>query len=250
MQLFHIHTKRCNHASEELDEDYVKTAIYLGATSITFTDHAPFPFNPFGSRMDIEELDEYISSLNSLKEKYSDKIDIKIGLEVEYLPEFLNYYKELKSKGLILVLGQHFYCHEDGEFSFTDDSEFKNKNEHKGCAKAIIEGMKTGFFDVVVHPDRIFRRIKTWNTDAQNVAKSIISVASENSVSLEINLSSYENFIKKKNKTYWKNEFWNLVKNSNLPIKLILGLDAHSTEEMKNRVNYTNDEFIKSLIEK
>lgn len=248
MHLFHIHTYRCKHASEELDEDYVKTAISLGATSITFTDHTPFPFNPLGNRMDIEELDEYISSLKSLKEKYSNQIDIKIGLEVEYLPEFLSYYKELKSKGLILVLGQHFYCHEDGEFSFTDDREYNKKNEHKGCGKAIIEGIKTGLFDVVVHPDRIFRRLKTWNTDTENVAKSIISVASENSVSFEINLSSYKNFIEKKDKTYWKNEFWDLVKNSNLPTKLILGLDAHSTEEMKNRICYMNGEFIKSLM--
>lgn len=41
--IFHVHTYRCGHASDETDEDYVKRAVELGADSITFTDHAPFP---------------------------------------------------------------------------------------------------------------------------------------------------------------------------------------------------------------
>lgn len=248
MDLFHIHTYRCKHASEEFDEDYVKTAISLGATSITFTDHTPFPFNPFGNRMDIEELDEYISSLNSLKEKYADKINVKIGLEVEYLPEFINFYQELKSKGLILILGQHFYCHEDGEFSFTDDREYNKKNEHIGCGKAILEGINTGLFDVISHPDRIFRRLNEWNRKAESMAKNIIFAASEKQIPLEINLSSYEKFVTKTNKTYWKEEFWDLAKSSNLPLKFICGLDAHSTDELKSRVKYLNDERILKII--
>lgn len=241
MHLFHIHTKRCRHASDESDEDYVRTAISLGAEKITFTDHAPFPFNPFGSRMDFEELDEYISSLNSLKEKYADKINVEIGLEAEYLPEFLNYYKELKSKGLLLVLGQHFYCHENGEFSFTDSNDYNRKNEFKGCGKAIIEGMETGLFDAVVHPDRIFRRLYSWTSQAEQVAESIIAAASKNSIPLEMNLSSYEKLIKENKNSFWRNEFWNLATDSDFPLKLIFGLDAHSTAEMKNRVGYMKE---------
>ena len=51
--IFHIHTSRCKHASDESDEEYVKTALTLGAETITFTDHSPFLGNPFGNRMDI-----------------------------------------------------------------------------------------------------------------------------------------------------------------------------------------------------
>ena len=62
-ELFHIHTHRCKHASSEADVEYVEKAIELGARKIVFTDHAPFPDNPFGNRMDIEELPEYIDCL-------------------------------------------------------------------------------------------------------------------------------------------------------------------------------------------
>ena len=53
---FHVHTRRCKHGSEETDETLVKKAISLGAKRITFTDHVPFPENPFENRMDFEEL--------------------------------------------------------------------------------------------------------------------------------------------------------------------------------------------------
>ena len=50
-ELFHVHTYRCKHAGDEREIEYVKRAIELGAGRITFTDHAPFPGNPFGHRI-------------------------------------------------------------------------------------------------------------------------------------------------------------------------------------------------------
>ena len=54
--IFHVHSYRCKHASQEKEEEYIKKAIKLGATQIAFTDHAPFPGNPFRNRMSIKEL--------------------------------------------------------------------------------------------------------------------------------------------------------------------------------------------------
>ena len=66
-EIFHVHTWRCKHASEEQNYKYVEKAIDLGANRIVFTDHCPFPGNPFRSRMDMEQLPEYMSSLLHLK---------------------------------------------------------------------------------------------------------------------------------------------------------------------------------------
>ena len=106
---FHVHTRRCKHGSEESDETLVTKAISLGAKRITFTDHVPFPENPFGNRMDFEELEEYLDSLEKLKKLYSTQIDIKIGFEVEYLPKYLDYFWFLKNhpKVDLLICGQH-----------------------------------------------------------------------------------------------------------------------------------------------
>ena len=43
--IFYVHTFRCKHGSDESD-DYIRTALFLGAEKITFTDHCPFPGNP------------------------------------------------------------------------------------------------------------------------------------------------------------------------------------------------------------
>ena len=67
-QIFHVHSYRCRHAEEVSDEEYIRLGIELGATDIWFTDHAPFPGDPFGARMKFSELDEYLVTLSDLRE--------------------------------------------------------------------------------------------------------------------------------------------------------------------------------------
>ena len=109
--LFHVYTVRCGHAKMAPDEEYIKKAIGLGATDFWFTDHAPFPDNPFGGRMKYEELPEYISTLKNLKDRYQRQIKIHIGLEIEYFEGYDRggYYQELSDNSdlEILLLGQH-----------------------------------------------------------------------------------------------------------------------------------------------
>ena len=47
-------------------------------------------------KSEYKQLDEYLESLSSLREKYQNQIDIKIGFEVEYLPIYIDNFKELK----------------------------------------------------------------------------------------------------------------------------------------------------------
>ena len=237
---FHVHTYRCKHASEELDEEYIKTALSFGAEKITFTDHCPFPENPFKNRMDMEQLSEYIDSLNHLKEKYQEQIKIEIGLEVEFLPSMIKFYEELKHLNLeSLIIGQHFYQHPNGSFSFNDEDK---SDEFIGCCNAMIEGMKTGLFNVVAHPDRFFRQCKKWTAEMTDISNELIATAAQNNVILEKNLASYEKLVEKSNYIYWRNEFWNLVDQYNCvtskPVNTIIGFDAHSTDQMIKRMDY------------
>ena len=234
--LFHIHTFRCGHASDEADERYVLKAIELGANKITFTDHSPFPGNPFGNRMDIERLDEYLSSLWSLKEKYKSQIEVEVGLEVEWLPSFDSFYRELKAnpKIQVMLLGQHFFEHENGEPSFMDEGEEKKK-EAAGCMEAMTKAIDTGLFDVIAHPDRCFRRRKSWTSDMESLSAKLIDKAALKGVPLELNMSSYKH---RRSKYFWK-EFWALAEERGA--KTIVGLDAHSTEEMQTYVDLARE---------
>lgn len=116
--IFHVHTYRCQHTGEEREEEYVKNATELGATKLIFTDHAPFPENPFRFRMSMKELSEYIIVLRNLKEKYAEVLEIKIGLEVEFVPIYMDYYHRLLEQWNvdILLLGEHFSLLSDGRY--------------------------------------------------------------------------------------------------------------------------------------
>lgn len=217
--IFHVHTYRCGHATNETDEDYIKRAIVLGADSITFTDHAPFPGDPFTGRMKYSQLKEYISSLKKLKSIYEEIIDVHIGLEIEYLPSYKSYYEELKANDNIelMIIGQHYYEVSNGIYSFMSDI----KHEYIGLFAAMIEGVNTGLFEVVAHPDRAFRKESIWTEEMAAYSNKLIEAVGDK-VLLEKNLSSI------KKKVYWK-EFWNIVPDN---VKLIYGCDAHSAKDM------------------
>lgn len=221
-EIFHVHTWRCGHAGEEQDYEYVEKAIELGASRIVFTDHCPYPGNVFLYRMDMEQLDDYVSSMKQLKREYGKKIEVLAGLEVEYLQAYEKYYKELKASGDydLLLLGQHMYEHEDGKYDFT---ELDKTNEFVGLCHAMVEGAKTGLFDVIAHPDRAFRSCREWNQEMMNAAYNVINAAKENQLYLEKNYSSMRNEYQ-----YWE-LFWVRAGMG----KILYGYDAHSVAVME-----------------
>ena len=230
--IFHIHTYRCGHAEDIDDELYVKAAIRLGRQGIWFTDHAPFPGDPFGNRMRYDQLEEYLDSLTSLKEKYKGTIDIHIGLEIEYLSSFntSGYYRRLKEDLRIelLLLGQHMA--EDpafpGQYTFSWSKEKLKMNEFSALGNAEIAGIRSGYFGAVAHPDRIFRRRKAWTKGMDKIADEIISAAVKRNIPLELNMHS----VKTKGH-HWK-QFWENVPDD---AKVLVGLDAHSLSDLARR---------------
>lgn len=220
--VFHVHTKRCGHASDEPDELYIKGAVEMGAESITFTDHAPFPNDPFNGRMKYSQLEEYIASLKQLKEKYNGIIDVHIGLEIEYIPSYWSYYEKLRANNdlEILMLGQHHYEISNGVYSFEKSTA---DNEYVGICKAIYEGINTGLFDVVAHPDRAFRMEREWSNEMTVFSNKLIDSAIKHNVKLEKNYSSM-----KKEGLYWK-QFWDMLHDES---DVIYGCDAHSVDSL------------------
>ncbi|MBR1391156.1 MAG: PHP domain-containing protein [Lachnospiraceae bacterium] len=216
-EAFHVHTWRCGHAGNEKDEEYIERAIELGATRIVFTDHAPFPGNPFPYRMDMELLSDYVHTMNEMKQKYQEHIEVLKGLEIEYLPGYLVYYEKLRQSGDydLLMLGQHFYQRKDGTFSY-DVHDYSDDYVH--LCKAMAEGIRTGFFDVLSHPDRVFGSCESWEEPMAAAASEVIAVACEYHVPLEINYSS------RQAGRAFRQEFWDMVPSD---ARTIQGLDAH-----------------------
>ena len=194
------------------------------ASCITFTDHAPYPGDLFGNRMEMKQLPEYISTLQELKKRYNGKIEIKIGLECEYLPCYEAYIRKLRSmEGMdTLLLGQHFYEVPRGKWSF---NLVDMSMEWKGIINAEMEGIATGLFDVVAHPDRAFKKCNSWTDEMESYSRKLIRMAFLNgNIPLEKNMAS-----KRKKNNFW-NEFWELVPDYEATI---YGCDAHFVSELQ-----------------
>ena len=110
---YHTHTTRCGHA-EGTEEEYILTALRCGFKVLGFSDHTPWAYATPGFvsriRMLPSQLDDYVLTLRGLREKYADKLHIRIGLEAEYFPAYLGWLKEEMERLDIeyLILGCHY----------------------------------------------------------------------------------------------------------------------------------------------
>lgn len=119
----HTHTPFCPHGSQDPLNSYIEEAIKRGFERYSITEHAPLPL-PFvdpvpnkDSAMRLEDLSSYLEECQRLKTHYKSKIDIRIGLEVDYLLGFENETKHfLDQVGPMLddsILSLHFLPIED-----------------------------------------------------------------------------------------------------------------------------------------
>ncbi len=111
----------------------------------------------------------------------------------------------------------------DKGYTFSWDRERLNREEYIALGNAEIQGMKSGYFNAVAHPDRIFRRQKKWSEGMQMITEEIIKTARNYSIPLDQNVSS------KAQKHYYWTEFWEYATD----FQIICGLDAHSVAEIK-----------------
>ena len=249
---YHTHTFRCGHALPNPDEDYVKKAIALGYKNLGFSDHAPFKgIHHPSMRMDFEhDFEDYISSINSLREKYKDQINIYIGLEIEYMEDRDGYYKELFKKHHLdyLILGQHCKYDSNGEPIFYPNF-INDENAFERYVNDLIKGMKTGYFSYVCHPDFILNYYQFISLKMDKLMDKICEVAKELDLPLEININGETNnkYAAMRRSCYHYPcpvFFEKAVKHKN---KLIFGVDAHAPQDF-DKVDYEYfEEFLKDL---
>ncbi len=220
---YHTHTYRCSHASGT-PEEYIKRAIDCGIKHMGFSDHIPFTF-PDGYesyyRVPMAEVGDYVSELLTLREKYKDKIDIKIGFEMEYYPShFDNMLKNAIEFGAeYLILGEHFLG--DEHPSGTPATiPYESVDALKEYVSNVVSGIKSGVFTYVAHPD-----ILNFTGDNKAYEKEMrkICVASrECDIPLEINFLGIRD-----NRRYPNEKFWKMAGEEQCPVTF--GFDAHDT---------------------
>lgn len=229
---FHTHTKRCGHA-KGADEEYVLAAIENGYDTIGFSDHAPYVFpdgHESGFRVKRKDARDYVDSVHALQRKYKDKIDIKLGFELEYFP--LLHEKEMEYLSQFdydyLILGQHFTDNEYEPYAKYSGTKTDSVVTLDKYISQVILGAKSGVYTYVCHPDLINF------TGDKDVYLKKMRYMLESLKKLDIPLEfNFYGFFEKRN--YPNYDFWKLVAEIGNPV--VIGLDAHWPEVYADKTN-------------
>ena len=237
---FHTHTARCNHA-DGTDREYVEAAIQKGIKVLGFSDHTPYPAFPDPTyysyfRMRPEQTADYCDSVLRLKEEYKNDIDILLGFEAEYYPEMfadlLDFLKEYPYD--YLLLGQHCIGKEYTDNHWSSHPT-KDADVLKRYVDQTIEGMQTGAFAYLCHPDLI--HFKGEEDVYREQMARICETAQALDMPLECNMLGYRD-----HRNYPNSRFFRLAAEYNC--KIILGVDAHSPAEFSDPANNGVEAFL------
>lgn len=229
---FHTHTYRCKHASGT-EREYIESAIRSGIKILGFADHVPCPFKEKGRvsgiRMDMAQAPEYVCTLKKLKEEYKKDIDIYIGFEAEYIPEFYPEQVEMcrQLDCDYMIMGPHFLSGEPGVL-YTG-VETRDTERLKAYVDSVLEGAATGHFMYIAHPDLInfTGEEKVYRSHIRRLCEGL----KELDVPVEINVVGMAG-----NRHYPTPLFWKIAGQTGIPA--VAGLDAHSIRDMENREAY------------
>ena len=215
----HTHTVRCGHASGT-EREYIETALAGGLTRLGFSDHGTF-FLPdkseLGGRVQAAQLPEYVSTLTALRKEYEGRIEIPIGLELEFDPLLFDEERTLfRQNGIeYLILGQHF-CGPEGKVS--SENSFGNITEEAlvRYVDLVCAAMKTEAYTYVAHPDAIhYTRDPSFY---QREMRRLLICAKETGTPLEINFLGIRT-----HRHYPNPVFWEIAQGADV----VFGCDAH-----------------------
>lgn len=227
---FHTHTMLCGHAEGELEE-YVKEAIKRKIKIYGVSDHAPLPDNlREGVSMRQDQAEDYIAIVQSLSGKYSDRIDIRIGFEVDFPIRDSFNSKYLNDDRIDYLIGS---CHYLGDWP-VDHSDFANEYEIRGVDNVYIEYYnslyecaKSGLFNIIGHfdlPKKFgFRPSKNMNDRIVKIAKA----ASGTNTAVELNTSGLRKPVKE---IYPSIDILKILFQENVAVTI--GSDSHSPNDV------------------
>ena len=243
---YHTHMYLCRHAEGTVN-DYVEEAIKNNFTALGMSDHAPWDdLSDRSVRMESYEYPIYLKELEDSIKKYSDKIKIYKGLEIEYFKNKDDHYKKLLEEIDYLTLGQHYIEMDNKLVSVFKINSLKELTVYK---TTVVEAINSGYFKFISHPDIFLFNRKELNPEILQLAEEIIIAAKEKNIPLEINANGIRRgkiiVGKEERYKYPRIEFWELVKKHDA--LCIISSDAHKPEYLYDEAVLEAIEFSRSL---
>ncbi len=220
---YHMHTILSDGKDEH--ETIIQAAINKGFDEIGFTDHICHILVDW--RMEPDLIPLMIEKIQTLKHKFRDKINIKFGIEVDFIPGDEQKIADTISQIAVdYVIGSIHYI---GNWNYdSDPSKFEDKSIYQLYElyfQTIQESARSGLFDIIGHPDLIKKYGYYPEEDITSLYKDTAAVFKNSNVVIELNTNG-------KNKAckdfYPALPFLKICHNYGVPITL--SSDAHKAK--------------------
>ncbi|WP_409305879.1 histidinol-phosphatase [Peribacillus sp. SCS-155] len=231
----HTHHERCGHAKGTI-RDYIESSIEKGLQIIGISDHTPY----FSSKEDQphpniamakSQFEEYITEVLRLKEQYKNQIEVLLGIEADFFPEYAEAYRKIfKPYPFDYIIGS--VHHLDGVSIFdknrweglSSQEKIKTKESYY---ELIEQSASSGMFQVLGHIDAMKGYYPAFSAIETDVVEKTLKTIGENDMAIEINTSGKTKYC---GGWYPANEILERALFHN--VKVTFGSDAHNPDRI------------------
>lgn len=229
----HVHTMLCGHARGTMDT-YIRTAIQKGLRQICFLEHVTPLDTAHKASMAVAEIPMYFQAVQRFKHRYQNDIDICVGLEIDFQPEFIDLYHRITQSHAFDVIGSSIHTIEGIDVVSPNTDWAAGRLDvdtiYIKYLQQLDQMVEHTYFDVVCHFDLIKKYGQIAGPMHLETMKRILSKISDNGLAVELNTSGWEHPIAE---PYPAPDLVSDCRRKN--IRMTLSSDAHAPEQVGRR---------------
>ena len=188
---YHTHTPLCRHATGEPVE-LAAQAVRVGLAEMGFSDHNPMPKDDFDDwRMKASDLDTYVDKVETARRAFP-QLSIKLALEVDYLPGYEDWVRELAARHpWDYLIGSVHYVSADWAIDNPHQlAQWKNRDAMEvwtAYFERLTMAAESGLFDIIGHAD-LCKKFRFYpKQDCAPLFSRFIEAARRTGVAIELN---------------------------------------------------------------
>ena len=225
----HMHTPLCKHAKGD-PEEYAAHAEKRGLKGIIVTCHNPGPDPHFSARVRMapDQFDDYVAMVERARAACHGRIDVRLGLECDFLPEFIPFLTELLDRAEFHhVLGS---LHPQLPYYRERHDDGNGRAYFTTYYDLLAQAAESGLFDTLSHPDLVKNSYsKEWQLDDDllDIIRRSLDRIAATGAAMELNTSGLHKRVREMNPAP---EILSEMQARGIPV--VIGADAHEPKRV------------------
>lgn len=217
-------------------KDTIHHAMRLGISEICFLDHLIVHGPGMKHSMAVQEVPLYMQAIARFKREYRDRITVRAGLEVDFIPEKINLITDILERFDFDMIGASVHFVMGYNVASRRELPPMGNKEKKEIVVRYFEALDRmldyDFFDVICHPDIVKKTGIGIHEETEPMIDRILTRVSEKNITLEFNVGGWDHPI---GDSYPSQAFAQKCHKKQIPFTL--GSDSHKPEHVGKNID-------------